>query len=148
MKLPGDLPMLEADASQLKTCFLNILTNAVQAMPKGGQIAVSASLTASNGMPGRLQFRFADTGPGIPVEDRERIFAPYFSTKATGFGLGLAITRKIVEDHGGRIFATEGKKRGTVMVVELPLNGQIRRPEASAGSQKAVTSPTKQPTAA
>jgi two-component system, NtrC family, nitrogen regulation sensor histidine kinase NtrY len=64
---------------------------------------------------------FADTGPGVPAEDRERIFAPYFSTKATGFGLGLAITRKIVEEHGGRIYVAEHGKPGTEMVVELPL---------------------------
>jgi signal transduction histidine kinase len=118
-------PLLEADAGQMKTCFLNILTNAVQAMPQGGQIRVSAGFLWSNGNPGKLQLRFADTGPGIPPEDRERIFAPYFSTKATGFGLGLAITRKIVEDHGGRIFAAEAGARGTVMVVELPLEPAV-----------------------
>jgi signal transduction histidine kinase len=120
-QLPADLPLLQADAAQMKTCFLNILTNAVQAMPHGGQIRVSAGLLPANGAGASLQLRFADTGPGIPPEDRERIFAPYFSTKATGFGLGLAITRKIVEDHRGRIFATDGSARGTVMVVELPV---------------------------
>jgi len=122
--LPHDLPILEADAAQMKTCFVNILTNAVQAMPEGGKIRVSASVLAPNGRPGKLQLRFADTGPGIPVEDREKIFAPYFSTKPTGFGLGLAITRKIVEDHGGRIFPTRGEVRGTVMIVELPVESR------------------------
>ena len=122
--LPPALPHLQADARQMKTCFLNILTNAVQAMPQGGKIHVSASTLSSNGNGnrGRMQLCFADTGPGIPPEDRERIFAPYFSTKATGFGLGLAITRKIVEEHGGRIFAAEASGRGTLMVVELPLD--------------------------
>jgi two-component system, NtrC family, sensor kinase len=89
-------------------------------MPEGGHIQVSGSLVPSNGAGGRLQLRFADSGPGIPHENRERIFAPYFSTKATGFGMGLAITRKIVEDHGGRIFAADGHAAGTVIVVELP----------------------------
>ena len=122
-EMPGDLPPLQADARQMKTCFLNILTNAVQAMPQGGRIHVSGGLLSANGNgdQGTLQLRFADTGPGIPPEDRERIFAPYFSTKATGFGLGLAITRKIVEDHRGRIFAAEASTQGTVMVVELPV---------------------------
>lgn len=119
--LPPDLPTLEADPEQLKTCFLNILTNAVQAMPQGGRIRISSAYLAPNGGPERLQLRFVDSGPGIRPEDREKIFAPYFSTKTTGFGLGLAITRKIIEDHGGRIYATEGEKPGTVMVVELPL---------------------------
>ena len=121
--IPADLPHLQADARQMKTCFLNILTNAVQAMPQGGRIHVSGGLLSpnGNGSQGALQLRFADTGPGIPPEDRERIFAPYFSTKATGFGLGLAITRKIIEDHGGRIFASDTGTRGTVIVVELPV---------------------------
>ena len=70
-----------------------------------------------------LQLRFADTGPGIPPEDREKVFTPFYSTKATGFGLGLAITKKIVEDHGGRVFVTEDEAPGTVVVMELPLPG-------------------------
>jgi len=120
--LPPDLPPLSADSGQMRTCFLNILTNAVQAMPRGGEIRVTGRLVgADDGHPGSFQVRFADTGPGIPVEDRERVFAPYFSTKATGFGLGLAITRKIVEDHGGRIYVADGDGPGAVMVIELPL---------------------------
>lgn len=131
MDMLPELPHLQADARQMKTCFLNILTNAIQAMPRGGQIRVSASMLSSNGNgnPVRLQLCFSDTGPGIPREDRERIFAPYFSTKATGFGLGLAITRKIVEEHGGRIFATEAATGGTLMVVELPLDVATPAPE-------------------
>jgi signal transduction histidine kinase len=120
-RLPEDLPQVQCDAGQMKTCFLNILTNAVQAMPDGGEIYVTGSGGPRNGRLPRLELRFADTGPGVPAEDRERIFAPYFSTKATGFGLGLAITRKIVEDHGGRIYVAEDHKPGTEMVVELPL---------------------------
>ncbi len=121
--LPAELPVLRADPAQIKTCFLNILTNAVQAMPRGGRIRVTAETVSGNGTAGRLVLRFADTGPGIPRQDREKIFAPYFSTKATGFGLGLAITKKIVEDHGGRIYVTDSQAPGTVMVVELPLPG-------------------------
>ncbi len=116
---PSELPVLQADARQLKTAFVNILTNAVQAMPQGGSLRVTTEL--KNGPDPRIEMRFADTGPGIPVEDRERIFAPYFSTKATGFGLGLAITRKVVEDHGGSIHVANHSGRGTVMVVELPV---------------------------
>ena len=75
------------------------------------------------GRRGSLRLRFADTGPGIPPEDREKVFTPFYSTKATGFGLGLAITKKIVEDHGGRVFATDGTSPGTVVVMELPEPG-------------------------
>jgi signal transduction histidine kinase len=121
-ELPADLPALQADSGQLKTCFLNILTNAVQAMPEGGEIHIRARAEHSgNGSGGVLELCFADTGPGIPVEDREKVFAPYYSTRATGFGLGLAITRKIVEDHGGRIYVRDRGAPGTDMVIELPL---------------------------
>ncbi len=116
-----DCPLLQADATQLKTGFLNILTNALQAMPRGGAIRVRTVCQHSNSTSGSVEVRFEDTGPGIRAEDRERIFAPFFSTKPTGFGLGLAITRKIVEDHGGRIHAAENPPHGTIMVVELPL---------------------------
>jgi len=130
VQLPENLALMQCDAGQLKTCFLNILTNAVQAMPRGGQVRVIGT-TARNGRAPYLELRFADTGPGVPAEDRERIFAPYFSTKATGFGLGLAITRKIVEEHGGRIYVAEHRKPGTEMVVELPLPRPAVAPPAA-----------------
>jgi len=123
--LPDDLPVFRLDAAQIKTCFLNILTNAIQAMPGGGQVDIAAETVRDSGGSDFLQLRFQDTGPGIPLEDRERVFAPFYSTKATGFGLGLAITKKIMEDHGGRIFVTEGQTPGTVMVLELPLPGAL-----------------------
>ncbi|HZO99795.1 MAG TPA: ATP-binding protein, partial [Terriglobia bacterium] len=110
------------------------ITNAIQAMPKGGRISVSALCKEMNGRDDVIEMRFADTGPGISPADRERVFAPYFSTKETGFGLGLAITKKIVEDHGGRIYATDGQMPGTVMVIELPLT-------RAAASRAALSSP-------
>lgn len=119
--LPGDLPQLLADAGQMQTCFLNILTNAVQAMPRGGEIRIRAQCVSNNGDPATLQLRFSDTGSGIPAENREKVFAQFFSTKATGFGLGLAITKKIVEDHGGRIHVIESESPGTVIAIDLPL---------------------------
>jgi signal transduction histidine kinase len=122
--LPHEWPALQADAAQIKTCFLNILTNAIQAMPLGGEIRIGARTVSSGAggtSPSFVELRFTDTGPGIPATDREKIFAPFFSTKAMGFGLGLAITKKIVEDHGGRIFVDGGNGPGTSMVVELPL---------------------------
>ncbi|MGH9357365.1 MAG: ATP-binding protein [Terriglobia bacterium] len=116
----GDFPEIQADSGQMKTCFVNVLANAIQAMPRGGHIRVSAHLAAENGAEKPLELSFADTGPGIPSKDREKVFTPFFSTKATGFGLGLAITRKIIEDHGGRIYVRDGKQPGAVVVIELP----------------------------
>lgn len=124
--LRADAPVLRADAAQLKTCFLNVLTNAIQAMPRGGEVRVTAACLPPNGASGSVELRFADTGSGIPPQDREKIFAPFYSTKPTGFGLGLAITRKIIEDHGGHIQVAESSQRGTVMVIELPLAGPSR----------------------
>ncbi len=122
MSWPEAIPVLQLDAGQIKTCFLNILSNAIQAMPHGGEVRIDASKVTGGGAE-FLQLRFADTGPGIPPEDREKVFTPFYSTKATGFGLGLAITKKIAEDHGGRVFVTEGDKPGTVVVMELPIRG-------------------------
>ena len=134
--LPPDLPALQADAAQLKTCFLNILTNSVQAMPHGGSIRIEGKQLPDGNGGGRLQLQFCDTGPGIVEADREKIFAPYFSTKVTGFGLGLAITRKIIEDHGGRVYVSHQAVPGTEMVVELPLAGPAIPPTpALAGSR-------------
>lgn len=126
--LPEEGLTLEADAGQLKTCFLNILTNALQAMPRGGELLVSARALPGEKSPGSVEVSFADTGPGIAPLDREKVFAPFYSTKPTGFGLGLAITRKVVEDHGGRISVAASDAPGTVIVVELPL---VRQPADS-----------------
>jgi signal transduction histidine kinase len=137
--LSADLPILRADSAQMKACFLNILTNAVQAMPRGGQIRITARVEAAgNSNPGWFQVDFADTGPGIPRGDREKVFAPYYSTKPTGFGLGLAITRKIVEDHGGRIYVAESETPGAVVVIELPLAApSVAQPAGHAKSSAA-----------
>jgi len=118
---PQAMPTFQLDAGQIKTCFLNILSNAIQAMPQGGEVKINAQRIAGGGGAEFLQLRFADTGPGIPPEDREKVFTPFYSTKATGFGLGLAITKKIAEDHGGRVFVTGDEAPGTVVVMELPM---------------------------
>ncbi len=138
MELADHLPVVEADAAQIKTCFLNILTNAIQAMPRGGEVRIAARIKAENSNPRVLELRFSDTGPGIPVEDREKVFTPFYSTKAMGFGLGLAITKKIVEDHGGRVYVSEGDAPGTVIAMELPTGGPARvRPALTAATPAA-----------
>jgi signal transduction histidine kinase len=128
--LPKDLPLMRLDSAQVKTCFMNVLTNAIQAMPNGGRVGISAETVPGAGETEYLQLRFTDSGPGIPPDDREKVFAPFYSTKATGFGLGLAITKKIIEDHGGRVFVSDPQTpgtalhhpaRGATIVIELPL---------------------------
>jgi signal transduction histidine kinase len=126
-----ELPIFRLDPAQIKTCFLNILTNAIQAMPLGGQVRIFAVITKAPNGEGSLDLHFADTGPGIPPAEREKVFAPFYSTKATGFGLGLAIAKKIIEDHAGRVFVDNGDTPGTDLVVQLPFP-QPSRPEPAA----------------
>ncbi|HXX23144.1 MAG TPA: ATP-binding protein [Terriglobia bacterium] len=131
LDLAPDLPVFRLDSAQMKTCFLNIITNAIQAMPGGGQLRIFAATAKAHSGAEYLQLHFADTGPGIPLAEREKVFAPFYSTKATGFGLGLAIAKKIVEDHAGRVFVDNGDNPGTDLVVQLPLP-QPSRPERAA----------------
>jgi len=105
---------LQGDAELIKTCFSNLMINAIQAMPSGG--ALNISLRPDNGF---LEIKFADTGVGIMPEDMAQIFEPYYSTKETGIGLGLPLTKKIIEEHGGKINVESGLGRGTTFTVTL-----------------------------
>jgi signal transduction histidine kinase len=105
---------LQGDAELIKTCFSNLMINAIQAMPSGG--ALNISLRPDNGF---LEIKFADTGGGIMPEDLAQIFEPYYSTKETGIGLGLPLTKKIIEEHGGKINVESGLGRGTTFTVTL-----------------------------
>lgn len=105
---------LYGDAEQIKTCFSNLMINAIQAMPDGG--ALNISLRPDNS---HLEIKFADTGTGITPEAMEQIFEPYYSTKDTGIGLGLPLTKKIIEEHGGLINVESEPDRGTTFTVTL-----------------------------
>ena len=113
----GDLPEVYVDCEKMEQVFLNLALNALQAMPEGGTLRVSTSF-----LPGdrQVQVDFADTGAGIPSELRERIFQPFFTTKRKGTGLGLAVSSRIVEEHGGRIEVRSTEERGTTFSVLLP----------------------------
>jgi signal transduction histidine kinase len=105
---------LQGDAELIKTCFSNLMINAIQAMPSGGSLNIS--LRPENGF---LEIKFADTGVGIMPEDLAQIFEPYYSTKETGIGLGLPLTKKIIEEHGGEINVESAPGRGTTFTVTL-----------------------------
>jgi signal transduction histidine kinase len=105
---------LQGDAELIKTCFSNLMINAIQAMPSGGSLNIS--LRPDNGF---LEIKFADTGVGIMPEDLAQIFEPYYSTKETGIGLGLPLTKKIIEEHGGEINVESAPGRGTTFTVTL-----------------------------
>ena len=112
-----------ADPEYLKTCFSNIMINALQAMPEGGLLLIRLHRAA-----GQLLIDFTDNGPGMPPEMCAQVFEPYFSTKETGIGLGLALTRKIVAEHGGEIQIESQPGKGTTFRLTLPSGDPATNP--------------------
>jgi two-component system, NtrC family, sensor histidine kinase HydH len=112
---PDPVP-LYCDGEQLTQVFLNLTMNAIQAMPTGG--AVEFSIETS---PTAVCVRIADTGPGIPADQRARIFDPFVTSKPDGTGLGLAVSAQIVTAHQGQITVNSREPHGTEFVVELPV---------------------------
>lgn len=115
--IPAELPAMEADPELLRTCLVNIISNAAQAMPDGGKITLGARFDAVDSV---FRLSFADEGIGIRPEDLPKILQPYFTTKEAGIGLGLAITERIVKEHGGKMVVASTFGKGTVFTIELP----------------------------
>ncbi len=117
---PDDLPLIMADPEQLKQVFVNLISNAVQAMADEG-----GTLTIETGHEDEFVFvRFADTGPGIPPEMLGKVFDPFFSTRDDGSGLGLTIVHRIVDEHGGHIEVASDSGNGTAFTIHLPTMAQ------------------------
>ncbi len=112
-----ELPLLKVDRSQIKRVVINLLENAVAAMEGQGAVKIE---TKYDGELKLASFVVADTGPGIPAEDKPRLFEPYFSTKKTGTGLGLAIVNSVISDHNGFVRVRDNQPRGACFIVELP----------------------------
>lgn len=112
----ADLPSLHADRDRLKQVLLNLALNALQAMPSGGRLVLGAAAAGS-----ALTLTVSDSGSGIAPDLLPRVFEPYVTTKARGLGLGLAIARRIVEAHGGRIEAASQPGHGSTFRVIVPL---------------------------
>jgi signal transduction histidine kinase len=108
---------IKGDENQLKQVFLNILRNAVEAMKNGGELKVRLELSNDN-----LLINIEDTGSGIPEENLEKIFTPFFTTKSKGTGLGLALSQQIIAAHGGRIDVQSNPGEGTAFTITLPCN--------------------------
>jgi len=122
------LPEIWVDVPHLKTCFMNLVLNAFQAMPDGGAFRVTAAggappgeSAAGESADGWLEIRFQDSGMGIKPEDLPKVFEPYFTTKEVGIGLGLALTKQIVEEHGGQIEISSDPGQGTAVRLRLPV---------------------------
>jgi signal transduction histidine kinase len=119
------LPTAQLDYAQIEQVLLALLSNAVEAMPNGGRITITGRLAAD----GRtLRLEVTDTGPGIAAEQLEPVFRLFFTTKSSGTGLGLAVTKKIVERHGGTIAVASEHGRGTCFTIELPVSPASSQP--------------------
>jgi PAS domain S-box-containing protein len=119
-ELVGELPKVRADRVQLQQVFMNLLLNAIEAMrDEGGKLTVT-----SQRQDGKLLFSVSDTGPGLPAGNIDEIFSAFFTTKPQGSGMGLAISRTIVESHGGRLWAANDNGRGATFHFTLPTEVQ------------------------
>jgi PAS domain S-box-containing protein len=115
--LAADIPSITADRVQLQQVLMNLMLNGIEAMgDTGGVLTVKSQLDRTE-----VQISVTDTGVGLPAENAERIFDAFFTTKAQGSGMGLAISRSIIESHGGRIWATANEGRGASFRFSLPM---------------------------
>ncbi len=115
-----DLPEIELDESQLRQALLNLIRNAREAMPGGGELTVGVARIELEGV-SAVEVHVDDTGAGVPEDLRASIFDPFFTTKQRGTGLGLAVTREIVEAHRGTIHCEPRPVRGTRFRIVLPV---------------------------
>jgi PAS domain S-box-containing protein len=115
--LAAELPKITADRVQLQQVFMNLILNAIEAMKdSGGELTIKSQL-----QDGQLQFSVSDKGVGLPMEKTDQIFSAFFTTKPQGSGMGLAISRSIVESHGGQLWATANDGRGATFHFTLPI---------------------------
>jgi len=114
---PGSLPQIKADHEFLRTCLLNVVKNAFESMPDGGTLTVSSTFDDN-----QLTLIIKDTGAGVSADNLDKLFTPLFSTKKNGLGLGLALTRRVIEEHGGKVRLESEPGRGSSVAISLPLD--------------------------
>ncbi len=119
-------PALMVDVEKVKRVFVNLIKNGVDAMPKAGRLEVS-----STQQEGYVDIAFIDNGVGIPEDVKTKLFSPLFTTKAQGMGFGLAICKRIVDSHGGKISLESGIGEGTKITVSLPFHVKTQTPKAN-----------------
>jgi signal transduction histidine kinase len=115
--------VVHGDPEALKSVFINLFLNSAEAMENGGTLHVSTEGMERKGNRHGIRVRIADTGPGVPLEDRTEIFNPFFTTKKDGTGLGLSLAARIVEGHQGDLKLADPSEAGSgsTFVIELPL---------------------------
>ena len=140
-ELAATLPKIKADRVQVQQVFMNLMLNAIEAMQdEGGDLTVRSQLQGS-----QLLLSVSDTGVGLPTEKVDQIFSAFFTTKQQGSGMGLAISRSIVESHGGRLWATSNDGRGTTFHFTLPneVSGASHTVPSIKGTSSASTGGTR-----
>ena len=115
-------PRIVVDTQKMQRVFINLIKNAIEAMPEGGKLTIGTSEVN-----GSVEFSFSDTGIGIPKENMEKIFSPLFTTKTQGMGLGLSVCKRMVEAHGGSISVESTVGKGASFKVVIPANNDRRR---------------------
>jgi len=128
-ELAADLPNVQCDAAQLEQLVLALVMNAIDAMPRGGNLVIRTRLMPEHA---EVQLQVQDDGTGIPPDVRANLFEPFYTTKDRGTGLGLAISKGIVERHRGRIEVQSEPGRGSTFTVTLPLDGVVGTPGKAA----------------
>jgi two-component system, NtrC family, sensor histidine kinase HydH len=121
-----DLPRVPIDAHLLRQALINLVVNAAQAMPRGGVVTVKVGLER-RAQQLWLVIEVCDEGLGLTHRATEKLFQPFFTTKATGTGLGLAVVKRIVESHGGEVFAKPNPDRGTTFTVKIPAERDLTK---------------------
>lgn len=119
LKFDNSVPSISGDDQQLKRVFINLIENSLEAMNNKGKISLVTAYDPDNAI---VRIEVSDTGKGIPVEEREKVFFPYYSTKKRGTGLGLAIVSRIISDHGGYIRIEDNEPTGAKFQIEIPIN--------------------------
>ncbi|MFN8628395.1 MAG: ATP-binding protein [Candidatus Binatia bacterium] len=136
--LSSDLPLISADGDQIKQVVINLILNAIQATNRGGRVSVvSRTVERSDGCLSQLEIR--DTGIGIPREQLDDIFNPFFTTKDAGTGLGLAIAHQIIAEHGGSITAESEPGCGTSFIINLPSHTDSKKAVAMGAERESAS---------
>ncbi|MEM3464323.1 MAG: GAF domain-containing sensor histidine kinase, partial [Candidatus Bathyarchaeia archaeon] len=126
VNLTKSKPRIEVDVGKLKRTFLNIIRNAIEAMPKGGTLTITSRMVGDN-----VEFVFSDTGIGMSKKTLRNLWTPLFTTKAKGMGFGLPICKRFVEAHGGSINVESNFRKGTTFTVTVPI-----KPKMEEGGEK------------
>jgi signal transduction histidine kinase len=127
VNLMKNQPKMRIDLQKAKRAFVNIITNAIDAMPEGGTLKIESKKAGDS-----VVFRFSDTGTGISEDAMQKLWTPLFTTKAKGMGFGLAISKRVVEAHGGLISVKSTVEKGTTISITLPIE-----PQTEEGGEKA-----------